>query len=166
MQKIIAKEATDAGAAPPSQQRLAVHISEPNREPRRGHLLLPQTVDLSVPARAIEEFLNQLRTFVAFAEPDGRVSLLVRANIEWVAVGHASGSQPEPTVPPQEVEARFMDERRVDGAIVWQPSPELPQLVDYLNAQGEFFTMLSPVGPLIVNRHRLRELRLASARGV
>jgi hypothetical protein len=153
--------AAGTGSPDALRRRVRVEIAEPDKDPRAGWLLLPAEPDPTALATAVVRVFNEDCAFVSFVEASGQRVVLVRLNIEWIALGRDSAPQtrePSSTERCERVQARFMDERRVDGTIIWTPSARITQLSDALNAAPDFFLMDTGAGPLIVNRHRLREL--------
>ena len=83
-----------------SKLRAAVRLSQPHRDPRDGWFLLFPDFDESGRAETVLELLNSPRLVIPFIQnEDEGVRLLVRDNIDWVAIGavaRARGVRPKP----------------------------------------------------------------------
>jgi hypothetical protein len=149
--------------------RVPARLSQPNLDPRDGWFLLFPQMDREDRPETLLELLNSGSTVVPFIQDDDHsVLLLTRAGIDWVAVG--AGVEGRLVLPPghqttheQRVELRFIDESRVEAVVQWHGDPETARLSDHLNAPGGFFVAQTGFGTLIVNKVRVREMRIAES---
>ena len=149
--------------------RVPVRLSQPNLDPRDGWLLLFPRGGAEARGQTLLELLNSPRNVIPFIQSGGAgVLLLVRINIDWVAVG--AGVAEELIHPPrrgalqeQRVELRFIDEGRVDAVLEWPSGKDTARLSDFLNASGEFLAARAGFGTLIVNKQRIRETRIVES---
>jgi hypothetical protein len=146
--------------------QVPVRLSQPNLAPRDGSFQLYPTVGRENRPETMLELLNSERSVIPFIlEEDATVLLLTRMNIDWVAIG--PGVESRLIVPPdnpitheQRVELRFIDESRVDAGLRWNQDQEAVRLSDFLNATEEFLAARTGFGTLIVNKGRIREMRI------
>jgi hypothetical protein len=148
---------------------VAVRLAQPHHDPRDGWFqLFPEVDNLGRPETVLE-LLNSPRRVIPFLKREEKsVVLLVRENIDWVAVG--PGEQTRLVVPPertdahvQRVELGFLDERRVAATVRWGDFPLRERLSDFLNQSDLFVAAEAAFGTLIVNKSRLREVRILDA---
>src|SRR5205823_11212006 len=112
------------------------------------------------------ELLNVPLKVVPFVQRDDpTILLLVRQTLEWVATG--TGVAAELVAPPdsgvmheQRVEIRFTEERRLEGVVRWAAARTDVRLSDFLNGSGDFFELRTEMGRRLVNRQRIREIRI------
>ena len=149
--------------------RVAVRLSQPNRDPREGwFLLLPRLGQESRP-ETILELLNASRSVIPFIQADdASVLLLTRLNIDWVGVGPGVASNlvfppDEPVTHEQRVELRFVDERRLEATVQWWAGEQNLRLSDFLCASTGFIAAQTGFGTLMVNLGRVRETRIAES---
>ncbi len=148
--------------------RAAVRLSQPRLDPRDGWVLLFPDVDDSGRAETVLELLNSDRLVVPFLHrEDSSVLLLVRENVDWVAVG--ANVPNELVFPPDwksdlsdRVELVFVDDRRIEATIRWGGAETGTRLSDFLGSQDLFIVAEAGFGTLIVNKRRLREIRIVS----
>ena len=146
--------------------RASVRLSQPNRDPRDGWLQLLPRLPQEPRPETILDLLNSGRSVVPFIQAeDTGVLLFTRLNIEWVSIG--AGTAPELVLPPgsaptheQRAELRFLDESRVDAVIQWQTHEEGVRLSDFLNSSPDFVAVKTRLGTLLVNKQRVREIRI------
>lgn len=144
---------------------VGARVSQPNLHPRDGHFQLAPTVESGDRPEALLDLLNSPRTVIPFIlTQDAEVLLLTRANIDWVMVG--MGVEPDLIYPPgsivsaeQRVELRLVDESRVQAVVRWHTVGGV-RLSDHLNRDEPFFAAKTDFGPLLVNKLRVRELRV------
>lgn len=148
---------------------VAVRLAQPQHDPRDGWFqLFPELDDLGRPETVLE-LLNSPRRVIPFLKREEEsVVLLVRENIDWVAVG--PGEETHLVVPPeqpaahvQRVEFGFLDERRVAATVRWGDFRIRERLSDFLNQPDPFVAAEAAFGTLIVNKSRLREVRILDA---
>jgi len=149
--------------------RIPVRLSRPAQEALDGFLLLsPQEHDDDRLETALD-LLNSARTVIPFISPsEGSVLLLMRANIDWVAVGSSVDTRliypPNRSVTrEQRVELHFMDGSHIDGIIQWDDAENLKRLSDFLSWCDDFFVVVATSATLIVNKQRIRETRVAES---
>jgi len=146
--------------------RAPVRLSQPNQDPRDGWLLLYPQVEAEGRTESLVELLNSKRDVIPFIPTDDTsVLLLTRLNIDWVVVG--SGVERSFVFPPggfptreQRAEMQFVDLRRLEVGIQWRAEGELIRLSDFLSSPVDFVTAQTGFGTLIVNKHRVREIRI------
>ena len=146
--------------------RVPVRLSQPNQDPRDGWFLLLPQVEVEGRAESLVELLNSERGVVPFLpSDDAGVVLLTRLNIDWVVVG--SGVEWSLVFPPgefptreQRAELLFVDERRLEVTLQWRAEDERFRLSDFLSSPANFVTAQTGFGTLIVNKHRIREIRI------
>lgn len=151
--------------------RAAVRLSQPRHDPRDGWFLLFPDVGDSGRAETVLELLNSARLVIPFLErEDQTVLLLVRKNIDWVAIG--ADVEPRLVFPPgrqtafhQRVEIGFVDERRVEATIRWGDAAQKTRLSDFLDSPDAFFAVEASFGTLMVNKRRIREIRIVEGNG-
>jgi len=128
--------------------------------------LLPQ-VEAEDRAESLVELLNSRRSVIPFIpSDDASVLLLTRLNIDWVAVG--DGVEPSLVFPPdgfptreQRAEMQFVDLRRLEVGLQWYAEEDDHiRLSDFLNTPADFVTARTGFGTLILNKHRIREIRI------
>lgn len=146
--------------------RILARLAQPNLTPRDGYFLLFPTIGKEGRAESLFELLNSSRAVIPFLlKEDRSVLLLTRLNIDWVSVSnvtrnlllfppnHLGGRQ-------QAVELRFVDESRVEAVVMWQPRNEGERLSDVLNRPEVFVATQTSFGALLVNKNRIREMRV------
>ena len=149
--------------------RVAVHLSQPRLDPRDGWMLLFPHIDDSGRAETVLELLNSDRLVVPFLEwSDSSVLLLVRENIDWVAIG--ADVPGEMVFPPdrksalsERVEISFIDERRIEATIRWGEIGSHVRLSDFLDSRDLFVLVEAGFGTLIVNKRRIRQIRILNS---
>jgi hypothetical protein len=146
--------------------RILARLAQPNLNPRDGYFLLFPTYGKEGRPESLFELLNSSRAVIPFLlREDKSVLLLTRLNIDWVAV---SGAGRNPLLfPPnhiggrqQAVELRFVDESRVEAVMMWRPRNDSERLSDVLNRPDVFVATETSFGALLVNKNRIREMRL------
>lgn len=149
-----------------SKLRAAVRLAQPHHDPRDGWVLLFPTLDETGRAETVLELLNSPRVVIPFLQgEDESVLLLVRDNIDWVAIDN--GVDPRLVFPPerhtalqQRVELRFVDERRLEATIRWGNPAAPTRLSDFLDSPDPFVAADAGFGTLMVNKRRVREIRI------
>ena len=149
-----------------SKLRAAVRLSQPHRDPRDGWFLLFPDFDESGRAETVLELLNSPRLVIPFIQnEDEGVRLLVRDNIDWVAI--AAGVDAGLVFPPdrqaaqqQRVELCFLDERKLEATIRWGDGTSGVRLSDFLDSRDPFVAADAGFGTLMVNKRRIREVRI------
>ena len=148
--------------------RVPVRLSQPNLDPRDGSFLLLPRLESEDRPETIVDLLNSSLTVIPFiVGEDDAVLLVMRANIDWVAVG--DGVPPALIHPPgarghrqQRVQLRFVDESRVDAVIEWSDEHGGVRLSDFLNSGDPFVAVRTGFGTLLVNKLRIRETLIVS----
>jgi hypothetical protein len=148
--------------------RVPVRLSQPKHDPRDGWFMLDPHLEQDDRPESVVELLNSSRTVIPFIEAgDESVLLLMRDNIDWVAVGE--GVPIQLVLPPgphanveQHVVLRFTDESRVEGTIAWRSEGNSTRLSDHLSATDAFVAIKTRFGTLIANKARVRETRIAT----
>lgn len=146
--------------------RVAVRLGQPRHDPRDGWLLLFPALDETGRAETVLELLNSPRQVIPFLRGDDEsVLLLVRDNIDWVAIGN--GVDPQLVFPPdrqsaleQRVELRFVDERKIEAVIRWGDAATSVRLSDFLGSPDLFVAAEAGFGTLLVNKRRVRDIRI------
>lgn len=144
----------------------AVRLGQPHREPRDGAFLLFPEVGDSGRCETVFELLNSDRFVIPFVQQeDSRVRLLVRENVDWVAIG--PGVDPALVLPPgrpaaqhQRVELHFVDDREISAVVRWGAPDVRLRLSDFLAAPDLFLAAEAAFGTLIANKRRMREIRI------
>lgn len=151
-----------------SKLSVAVRLAQPHREPRDGSFLLFPEVDATGRCETVLELLNSRRLVLPFLQPeDHQVRLLVRENIDWVAIGpgvdEALVFPPDrPVTNHQRVELLFLDERQISATIRWGVAGTPERLSDFLGSPATFVAAEAGFGTLMVNKRRLREIRIVA----
>jgi len=148
--------------------RVPVLLAQPHQDPCEGWFLLDPRYGPDDRQETIVELLNSSRAVLPFIRSDdGAILLLTRINIDWVAIG--DGAPRDQVHPPglpnnhrQQVELRFVDDRRVEGVIEWRGERDDLRLSDFLNASATFIAMRAGFGTLVANTTRIRETRIAA----
>lgn len=154
-----------------SKLRAAVRLSQPDHDPRDGWFLLFPDFDDSGRPETVLELLNSSRLVIPFIQnEDESVRLLVRDNIDWVAI--AAGVESRLVFPPdrqaeqqQRVELCFLDERRIEATIRWGDGVSGIRLSDFLDSRDPFVAADAGFGTLMVNKRRIREVRIVEGNG-
>jgi hypothetical protein len=149
--------------------RVAVHLSQPRVDPRHGWMLLFPNIGETGRAETLLELLNSNRLVVPFLEQaDSSVVLLVRENIDWVAIG--TDVPDEMVFPPdrksmqsERVEISFIEDRRIEATIRWGDAACAVRLSDFLDSRDPFVVVEAGFGRLIVNKRRIREIRILNS---
>lgn len=145
---------------------VAVRLGQALREPRDGSFLLFPEVGDSGRSETVFELLNSSRFVIPFVQQDDRcVRLLVRENVDWVAVG--PGVDPALVFPPerpvtqhQRVELCFLDDRVISAVLRWGAPDTKLRLSDFLSLPERFVAAEAGFGTLIVNKRRMRDIRI------
>lgn len=145
--------------------RLPVRLSQPGQPPTDGFLMLAARME-GGRTETLMELLNSARTVIPFiAAAEDEVVLLVRANIDWVAVGKEG--EAARLFPPehrethgQRIQLSFTDAHRIEADIRWDRSDPRVRLSDFLNRCPDFFPVVASFGVLFVNRQRVRQLKI------
>ncbi len=149
--------------------RVAVRVSQLNRDTRDGWFMLAPKPDAASGPSTIIDLLNAPSVVIPFfPRNDPNVALLTVAHLEWVAVGgdvatHFVRPSGRRVTREQRVELRFIDQRHVEGIIQWDAREDSLRLSDFLNGPDDFFVLNASTGVLIVNRRRVVETRVAEA---
>jgi hypothetical protein len=146
--------------------QVPVRLSQPNLAPRDGSFQLYPTIGKENRPETVLELLNSERSVIPFIlEGDATVLLLTRMNVDWVALG--PGVETRLVAPPndpitheQRAELRFIDESRVEAMLRWNEEQKAVRLSDFLNATEAFLAARTGFGTLIVNKARIREMRI------
>lgn len=149
-----------------SKLRVAVRLGQPRHDPRDGWLLLFPAFGETGRAETVLELLNSPRQVIPFLRGDDEnVLLLVRDNIDWVAIGN--GVDPQLVFPParqaglqQRVELRFVDEQKIEAMIRWGDPAAPMRLSDHLGSPDPFVAAEASFGTLMVNKRRVRDIRI------
>src|SRR5262249_15044612 len=148
--------------------RVPVRPSQPNLDPRDGWFLLLPRLERDDRPETIVDLLNSSLSVIPFiVGEDDAVLLVMRANIDWVAVGDGvSLSLMHPPGPrahhQQRVQLRFVEESRVDAIMEWRDEHGGTRLSDFLNSGDSFVAVRTGFGTLIVNKQRIRETRIVT----
>lgn len=150
---------------------VAVRLAQAQLVPRDGWFqLFPDHAALGRPETVLE-LLNSPRFVIPFLRrEDEAVVLLVRENIDWVAIG--PGAEPHLILPPdgrtalqQRVDLAFLEDRRITATVRWGDYLAKERLSDHLNGPEQFIAAEAAFGTLIVNKRRLREVRILDPDG-
>lgn len=147
--------------------RLPVRLAQPGMPPTDGFLMLVAQMEREQRAETLMELVNAPRILIPFIGASERdIALLVRANIDWVAVG--KDGRPDLLFPPgyrvthgQRMQLSFINEDRIEALVQWDRSDPRVRLSDFLNGADDFFPVVASFGTLFVNRQRVREMRIA-----
>lgn len=145
---------------------VAIRLAQPHLDPRDGSFQLFPDVGQSGRAETVLELLNSPRLVIPFLQKDDNsVRLLVRKNIDWVAIG--AGVEPGLVFPPdrqttqhQHVELYFVDEAQLAATIRWGEPGSRLRLSDFLDSPDLFVAVEAGFGTLMVNKRRIREIRI------
>jgi hypothetical protein len=149
--------------------RVPVRVSQRHREARDGWFLLSPERGGEGQPESILELLNSPRVVVPFiVQQDPNIVLLTIAHIDWVVVdaevdANLVSPRSRPVSREQRVELHFTDRRHVEGIIQWDASEDALRLSDFLNGPDDFFMLRTPTGPILVNRRRVAETRVAES---
>ncbi len=146
--------------------RAGVRLGQPLHDPRDGWLLLFPVLDGAGRPETVFDLLNSTRQVIPFLQRENDdVLLLVRDNIDWVAIDNHVESKL--IFPPgrlagleQRVELRFVDERKIAATISWGDPATPTRLSDFLGSPDPFVAAEARFGTLLVNKRRLREIRI------
>jgi hypothetical protein len=152
------------------KRRTTVRVSHAGNDPLEGQFCL--TVDSAELRRAetLLDLLNSQRRMVPFIRTgDRRVSLLTRANIDWVM---ADEDAPRELVYPphfalgfeESVRVGFLDGREIEGTLQVELSPTQSRVSDFMNGTVDFFPVVTRLGTLLANKGRVREMLLIESR--
>jgi len=150
----------------------AVRLAQPQSVPRDGWFQLFPELNNQGRPETVLELLNSSRLVIPFLQRENEgVLLLVRENIDWVAIG--AGVEPHLIFPPdrhaafqERVEISFIDEQRIEADIRWGDFATNVRLSDYLNSSDAFIAAEASFGTLMVNKRRIRQVRIVNASDV
>lgn len=146
----------------------AVRLAQPQREPRDGWFQLFPDIDGHGRPETVLELLNSPRFVIPFLQHEGgSVLLLVRENVDWVAIG--TGVKSSLVLPPdhqgafqQRVAIRFTDDQKIEATIRWGDFIAEARLSDFLASSGTFIAAEAGFGTLMVNKRRVREFHIVN----
>jgi len=147
--------------------RLPVRLAQPGLPPTDGFLMLVARMEHEQRPETLMELVNAPRIVLPFIGTNEHdVALLVRANIDWVAVGR--DGRRDLLFPPghrvthgQRMQLSFTNEDRIEALVQWDRTDPRVRLSDFLNACADFFPVVASFGTLFVNRQRVRQMRIA-----
>lgn len=149
------------------KKRVPVRIAQSGHDPLDGFFALTPRDELG-PGETILGLLNSSQRVIPFiVEGDGSIILLTRINLDWVIAGErADGSlvlPPDYRITREEpVELHFMNGSAIDGMMQIEGAPTHCRASDFLNADPDFYPVITRLGTLLVNKNRVRETRLAT----
>jgi hypothetical protein len=148
------------------KQQASVRVSMAGEEPVEGSLSLAPQAQFHGGPETLLDLLNSGQRVLPLVGADGQsVLLLSRLGVGWVMPD--PGVPPERVCPPtyivtreERVEVRFDDGQHLEGLIQMELPEDLNRASDFLNATDDFFTLVTPFGTLLVNKTRLREVKV------
>jgi hypothetical protein len=148
------------------KMRLPVRVQVSGEEPMIGFLSVSPQSALHEGPETLLELLNTAQRMVPLVmAADSSVLLLTREHLDWVAPDPSVATdlvRPRPYLVTREerVAAEWLDGRRVEGLMPMELPRELNRASDYLNGQDDFFPLVTPSGTLLVNKSRIRGVRI------
>ena len=134
-----------------------------------GYLLVAPHSAIRVGPETLLEVLNSTQRVLPFIlEQDESVMLVTREFIEVVAPDE--DADPELVSAPhylvtreEQVTLEWLDGRSAEGLVPMELPQDLNRASDYLNGEDDFFQLNTTSGTLLVNKRRLRGVRIFSA---
>ena len=148
------------------KHRAPVRVCLPGQDPIDGLFSLNPQSPLHDGPETILELLNSpVRVIPFIMGEQGSVLLLTRLNVDWTVAGH--GVDPALVCPrtyavtrEETVHVTFSDGRSIDGLLQMELPQGMNRASDFLNGVEEFFPMRTRIGIVIVNKARVRDVRV------
>jgi len=146
--------------------RVPVRISEPSRTAAVGFLSLSPHSQAHAGPETVLDLLNAgHRVFPFHRHEDGAMLLVTRMNLAYVTVASevdANLVRPRNyrVTHEERVLVELEDGVRLDGNIQMELPEHLNRTSDFLNLDEDFFALLSRQGTMLVNKSKVRVLRL------
>ena len=146
--------------------RALVRVLLAGDEPTDGVLCLAPYARFHDGPQTLLELLNSGDRVIPLEVPeDGSVRLVTRTEIVWVAphAGVEARLQRHPglrTAHEEQVRVRLVDGSFLEGLLQLELPNELNRASDFLNLADDFFALETDEGLLLVNKLRVREVRV------
>jgi hypothetical protein len=145
-------------------EKLKVHVRVKcaGAEPISGYLsLAPQAAVHEGPETLLELLNSNQRMFPLLGEQEREMTLIARAQLEWVEAGHdvtESWIWPRPFLVTREerVAVEWPDGRKLDGRVPMELPHDLNRASDFMNGEDDFFPLISSERTLLVSKLQLR----------
>lgn len=149
-----------------AKRRAPVRISQQGLDPFDAFLSLSPRSRHHDGGETIVELLNStLRVIPLILPGEDSVLLATRLNLDWVMATETV--DPAMICPAtywvtreERVNVSFCDGRTMDGVLQMELPPEINRPSDFLNGSEDFFPLVTRMGTLLVNKSRVRELRV------
>jgi hypothetical protein len=149
--------------------RTLVSYARPHESPVHGVISLAVSAPFHEGSETILERLNSVERVIPFESPDGsRVTLVNRTDLLWVAP--RPGTDPKLVGPgtflitrQEDVQVRLDGGETLEGVLQMELPEGFNRVTDYLNGPEDFFPLATPDGPYLVNKLRVREVKLFRA---
>ena len=148
-----------------AKYRASVRISLPHQEPIAGALALSPYSEHRDGPQTLLELLNSPQRALPFVLQNEDVLLVTRLNIHFVVAGP---EVPDAYICPpsfvvsreEQVHVTFADGHNIAGRIQIELPDDLNRTSDFLNAAEDFFALRSRAGVVLVNKSRMRDMRV------
>lgn len=146
--------------------RVAVSVGIPGEQPVKGLFYLSPRSPIHEGPESILELLNStLRVIPIVMNDNDTVLLLSRQSVEWVLPGVDVESKyvlapPVLVTREEDVHITFNDSRTVRGVLQMELPANMNRVSDFLNAPGDFFPLRTKHGIMLVNKDRVRQIRV------
>jgi hypothetical protein len=149
--------------------RVPVRVQMPGTEPMPGFLSVGRQSPIYEGPETLFELLNApLRVLPLILASDESVLLLVREHIDWVEAGKEVEPElvsPRPYMVTREetVAVEWLDGSRQRGRLPMELPNDINRASDYMNSDDDFFPLETAAGNMLINKRRLRAMRIFSA---
>lgn len=151
------------------KMRVPVRVRMPGTEPLGGFLsVAPQSAIYEGPETLFELLNAPLRVLPFILASDESVVLLIREHIDWVEAGE--DVEPDLVSPrlfmvtrEETVAVEWLDGSREQGRLPMELPNDINRASDYMNSDDDFFPLATHTGNMLVNKRRLRAVRIFSA---
>ena len=149
--------------------RIQVRIQMPSAEPIAGFLsVAPQSAIYDGPETLFELLNAPIRVLPFILASDGSVMLVTREHLDWIEASDEVDPElvsPRPYMVTREevVAVEWLDGTRMQGKLPMELPDDINRASDYMNSDDDFFPLMVQGGCMLVNKRRLRAVRIFSA---
>ncbi|MGH7741213.1 MAG: hypothetical protein ACRENS_04250, partial [Candidatus Eiseniibacteriota bacterium] len=148
---------------------MPVRIQMPGADSLAGFLSVAPRSAIYEGSETLFELLNSpLRVLPFILASDESVLLVTRQHLEWVEAGEDADPElvsPRPYLVTREevVAVEWLDGTLLKGRLPMELPDDINRASDYMNSDDDFFPLVMESGTMLVNKLRLRAVRIFSA---
>lgn len=149
--------------------RVPVRIQLANADAVDGFLSVAPRSAIYEGSETLFELLNAPQRVLPFiVASDESVMLITRQHLDWVEAGEEVDPElvcPRPYMVTREeiVAVEWLDGTRLQGKLPMELPDDINRASDYMNNPDDFFPLVMTAGTMLVNKLRLRAVRIFSA---